>query len=235
MEEKMRALEWLVQFANMNLYDLGPGDKAKLLVESEEFLFSRSEGFTMQRTSPTFGQKKKVVLSDEWVAKMDELPHRDSPGYWAIIVESQEIIRKRLEKFIMPNERVRKPLKEVSIWLFWNETFKLSIIPHTRSREDYIDLKLFRLFDNLPHSSIQKCPGCEKFFLNASMRKKKYCSSRCMWRVNAKKLRMADPEGYKKRQAELMRKKYREKQAQKRGVTIEKVIIQKRSSRKKEK
>src|SRR3989304_2499824 len=38
-KEREEALRWFVDFANMDLEGIKPGDKAKLLVESKEYLF----------------------------------------------------------------------------------------------------------------------------------------------------------------------------------------------------
>lgn len=231
MDEKVRALEWFVQFANMDLDTLSLGDRAKILVESEEFLFSRSKGYSIQQVGPIVGQKKRIISENNSVASFKDVP-RDSPEYWVRVLESQAKIKKRLENFLSPNGNIRLSLNKVSVWLVWNDTFRLSLRPITKSYEDYLDLKLFGLLDNLPYATIQKCPGCKKFFLNPSLRRKKFCSPRCMWRVNAEKRRQADPEGYRKNQRDLMRKKYIEKQAQERGVSVDKIKLQKRRRRK---
>ncbi len=180
------------------------------------------------------GKKKRAIIQDGWVGVMEDLPPKDSPEYWAVLVETQNKIRERFERFLKSEGMVGLKLSRFSVWLYWDKTFRLSIVPRTGTREDSIDFKLFNLLDALPHTTIQKCPGCQKFFLNLSLRKKKYCSSRCMWRISTEKRRQADPEGYRKRQRELMRKIYRKKLAKTRGVPEDKVKIQKRDRKKRD-
>jgi hypothetical protein len=89
------------------------------------------------------------------------------------------------------------------------EKYYLSLLPLTDSHEDYIRLTLFQLLDGLSRATINKCPICKKYFLNTTLRKKRFCSPKCIWRFNAKKRRETDPEAYKKYQKELMQDKYR--------------------------
>jgi hypothetical protein len=108
-----------------------------------------------------------------------------------------------------------------------SEKFRWSFLPLTDSPSGYIRLKLFRLLDGLPCSTIQRCPGCEKYFLNTTLRKKRFCSPRCMWRVNAEKrreeLKEKHPGEYKaylKKQKEIMRRKYEEKRKAQLGPNV---------------
>ena len=104
-------------------------------------------------------------------------------------------------------------------------------LPFT-THERYIELKIYRMLDGLPRYVIRKCEGCDKYFLYKPQRKKNFCSPRCMWRKNAEKRRKADPEGYRAKQREIMRKKYLKDSAEKRGTTPDKIKLQK-SGRKK--
>lgn len=103
-------------------------------------------------------------------------------------------------------------VERVNFKFAWDQKiFRLSLIPITETQEEYVLLKLARLLDGLPRWSIQRCPGCEKYFLNASWRKKRFCSPRCMWPVRAEERRKADPEKYRADFREYMRKRYRAK------------------------
>jgi hypothetical protein len=92
----------------------------------------------------------------------------------------------------------------------WGEDgiFRLDQFPIARDHQEYVLLKIYRLMDGLWAFALRKCPGCDKFFLNFSLRRKTYCSPRCMWRARAKRYRTANPDKYREYQNEFMRRKY---------------------------
>jgi len=217
-KERQEVLEWFVQFANLNLTELRPGDKAKLLVESEEHLFPMQELKRIPPLSPLFTGEKP------WAFK--ELPKKDSEQYWSTILHLQDIVKRTLWLFA---ERVPIPGKGFDyatqtgekVWAEmvivrseWNnEKFSFSIIPLGKSHDYYIRIKLNLLLNGLPRSNLQRClaPKCGKYFVNISLRSKRFCSPRCMWRFNSAKRRDVNGEGYREYQKLLMRDRYREK------------------------
>ena len=50
--KKKEALKWYVDFANMDLETIKPGDKAKLLIESEEYLYPKEEVDELKKPKP---------------------------------------------------------------------------------------------------------------------------------------------------------------------------------------
>jgi hypothetical protein len=79
-------------------------------------------------------------------------------------------------------------------------------------------INLTNILNEFQVSSIKICPNCRGYFLNLTRRKKKYCSPHCTWRAIAKKKRVElknHPRkfrAYKIKQAEIMWKRYEEKQ-----------------------
>lgn len=232
-EERKETLEWFVQFANMNLNELTPGDRAKLGVESEEYLFPKrelevfphKEGGTELATLSTYFRRLETGMT--WAF---DTPQRDSPEYWSLIRRLQSVVKEtllELATYHPPNKEVLDATKTmpweatsiqmVAIW-GWDaeKKFSYSEIPLTESHEEYIQIKLYRLFKNNTRSTLLICPApkrkdkeCGKFFLNFSRREKRFCSSRCMWRFNAEKRRKDNPEAYNEYQREVMADKYR--------------------------
>jgi len=75
-EEKVEALQWFVHFANLDLERIGPGDRAKLLVESD-CLWPVEELKDYGRLSPLSKQR----LSD--LAWTLEIPGKNRPSIGA--------------------------------------------------------------------------------------------------------------------------------------------------------
>lgn len=214
-KERKETLNWLVQLTNMNLDEIKPGDKAKLLVESEEHLFAPMWKGGLDKKNPLV---MKIASEMPWAFK--PLPPRESGQYWASIKNAQRTIRQEIERLI--HERAEGIDMEIGIErAFVLESIKGKIqrtyIPITKTFEGYLTIRFHLLLEGLLGSAIQKCPGCGKYFLNPTFREKNFCSPRCMWRVNAEKKRenlKRHPERYKaylKKQRETMKKRYREK------------------------
>ena len=236
-KERQEILEWFVQFGNMDLDQIKPGDKAKLLIESEEYLSPKKDldQFTYRPMDPklfalTIDPK---TFTEEFMGKMAwafEIPERDTPEYWNTVKALQGVAKGILWQFAELHPKPDKGIHvaqgggmmwrgEMMIQMHWEKTFHLAYIPLTESHSRYIELKFYRLMDGLLRSTIQRCPGCEKYFLNPTKRKKSFCSPRCMWRVNAEKrreeLKEKHPQKYKaylKKQREIMNQKYEKEQ-----------------------
>ena len=85
--------------------------------------------------------------------------------------------------------------------------------------------------DKIPdEGSIKTCPECGKLFLHLSKKPKYYYNFRCTSKAASRKRREEDPEKYRKAQREIMRRKYRERKAKERGVSVNKVRIQRKAS-----
>jgi hypothetical protein len=233
--DKQEALQWFVDFANMDLQTIKPGDKAKLLVEAEEYLWPREElkSFRVIHTPEALSEKMGRMA---WAL---EIPPRESAEYWAAIVRSREGIRKLFSHNIIRVTAHFSPeismdsLKKSAISVvalghdevLWrtekgpNVPYTTILLPLTGSQDEYLCLKILMLLEGLPQHAIRKCPGCEQFFFNPTRRKKEFCSPKCMWRVTAgkrrKELKEKHPKKYKaylKKQREIMIQRYEEKQ-----------------------
>jgi len=207
-KEKQEALQWFVDFANTNLQEIKPGDKAKLLVEAEDYLLPKEE---IQAFSS---------IKDELVEKMpwafNQSPKKSSK-YWKNLIALQNTVR---GIFVGMSEHPY-PVKGIKT-LPWSTAFirgeaitkmergqgkepiRLFYLQVTKTQSQYVWLKIERLLEGLPGHTIQECPGCRRFFFNPTLREKNFCSSRCMWKVNATKRREADREGYRKYHKEYM-------------------------------
>ena len=242
-KESIEALQWFVDFANIGLESIKPGDRAKLLVESEEYLWPRGELKEYQEGAP-LPLSEKLLGRMAWALK---IPPKESPEYWSAIVQSQKVVKELLLRHLVPTVRPSvkpspsvKPAPSVLIrghdeilwWVGKGHKFPYTIkfLPVTESQDDYLRLKIFTLLEGFPDHAVRVCPGCEKFFLNPTNREKRFCGNRCMWRISTAERRETDRKGYNEYQKVLMRDRYREKN----GHSRKKTKARKRTSAKKE-
>ena len=218
--EPREALEWFVEFANLKLDGLKAGDKAKLLVESEEYLFPNLENLLpyVKKMIRRFFSKKEGTWAFE------EHPQRGSVEYWSLLHHLRGEVRLELYGLTMPEDRNYARIEPVMFHLVRDpEKFSTKIVPLTKSLDQYVRIYLNLLLDGLSRSVLKRCPSpnCGKYFVNFSLRKKTFCSPRCMWRFNSaerrKKLKDENPKKYQEyldKQKKLMRRKYEAQKAE---------------------
>jgi hypothetical protein len=136
-------------------------------------------------------------------------------AYWEKIVLSQPVVRLQLGHFLYFEKAEDIPYtdrlgrEEVILSMVRGDNaFSLSITPIAKSLNDYLKFKVDRLFDGVPVSTLNRCPGCKKLFLNFTQREKKYCSRQCLWRISAENYRETHQEEYRTKMRKLMREKY---------------------------
>ena len=83
-KENAEVLQWFVNFANLDLERIKPGDKAKLLVEAAENLWPTKELRLYQHDLEQYASQIDTAppLSEAFKKRMAwiEIPSRDSPG-----------------------------------------------------------------------------------------------------------------------------------------------------------
>lgn len=209
-KNSQEALQWFVDFANMNLEVIKPGDKAKLLVESEEYLFPNKEISEWADSPIPLSKRDKEIVA--WAFTVHD---KQSDQYWSIILRLHHVVQDHLLKLLASGPYITSVGdQKILTRIVWGAKLPLTIteFPVTESQDEYIRFKIFRLLKGflLGGHTIGKCPGCKKFFFNPTRRKKAFCSPKCMWRVNTAKRRESDREGYNEYQAKLMKDRYRE-------------------------
>jgi len=221
-EMKNATVEWFVNFAQMDLERLGPGDRAKLEVEAKENLFPSIPlpiaGVKVETKFKT-GTEIKQDLPDlqEWINYIDarhpqrgpvieKLPERGTPQYWSFIVESQKNVHDALKKY-SGEFRIDESFSQAFYFFIGGEKFEFIIVPMMEKHSDYAVIKLNMALDGLPVTCLQNCQSCKRLFFNPSQRKMKYCSTKCLWRFNTQKRRTAMGIGYKPQQENMQRVK----------------------------
>ena len=280
--ERIETLRWFISFVNMDLQEIKPEDKARLFVESQEYLFPQKEmeafdSFFKQRKVysieiPTDGSKveldiksgipkEEAPIPKEIFGRMQWAFKQPLTEYWNSLVKLQEVVKKvfwritegatlyEISEASPGHKKEMRAVETGGILMVSEETmmvkmemghgkepFRLSYLPLTESPDDYLRIRLYRLLDGLPSHTIWNCPGCKKYFLNASRRKKTFCSPKCMWRVNAKRWReelKENPkkhEAYLKKQRKVMEQRYIEKRKIELGPNV-KIKRRKRKSK----
>lgn len=212
-KQNAEALQWFVDFANLDLESIKPGDKAKLLVEAKERLWPVEEMEEFQR-----GLSYEWGIGTTCMRWAVNLPSEGSQEYWSAIVQSQRGVLQIFRLYFLHPPTAHDPLvSEGHHEMAWRvegggkSPFGMKILPLTDAQDEYLEFKLFMLLEGFQAHAIRLCPGCKNFFLNLTNREKRFCGSRCMWRITTAERREADREGYNEYQKELMKDRYREK------------------------
>jgi hypothetical protein len=208
MDEKKNAIvEWLVNFAQMDLERLGPGDRAKVEVEAGEYLFPDADErliaankkelfkYKLPRTITSDGVYAAPSKEFKWI---NTLPSRGTPEYWSMVIDCQKAIHDHL-KNIVKFHGAQSISPAICIFLV-KEEFEIKVLPIANDHADYVVIKLNRALEGLPANSLQTCQSCGRIFFNSSRRSMKYCSTKCLWRFNTRKRRAADHEVHERLQ-----------------------------------
>jgi hypothetical protein len=196
-ERKTQPLQWLVDFANLDLERIGPGDRAKLLEESGCLW----PGKELKRFDPLHLLSKEALEGFSWAL---EMPSKRSPEYWNAIIAAQTSIGNLFSLLqITAHPSAGAPSKAVAsilrghdevLWLLEKGPgvpYKFVLLPVTQSQKDYLCIKIFRLLEGFNQHAIRRCPGCNQWFFNPTNREKNFCGNRCIWRTNTAKRRKA--------------------------------------------
>jgi hypothetical protein len=99
------------------------------------------------------------------------------------------------------------------------------VYPYFSKPEDKLSLEFSSLLTQFPLSSIQRCQreDCQKYFLRATQKRKRYCSNKCAWVVASRERRNVQPEKEREKKRESYYKKIRKQHP--------KAIIRKRTTR----
>ena len=176
--EKKEALEWFVNFANMNLAELKLGDKAKLSIEAYEYLFPHWEVKELNQYTASEGKRSLHAFAPhimKWASDFQIRPKDyTEPEYWKRMAQLQTVVQKTIREASNQME---------SFWMgdtvfHWmrqpNGRYSLSWVRLHSNKEEYIETKLHRLLDGF--ATVYQCLGCKKYSVNFTLRKKQFCS-----------------------------------------------------------
>jgi hypothetical protein len=186
-------LEWLVEFSQVDLVEISPGEKAKLLIEANEILVPRNKIAnlgTRLRKGSTVGTvlRPKFLKSLGWV---DKIPSPNTDSFWELLVGLQKLILAEV-KGLLSGEITSKVLGLGIISFSPNKQtgrYQVSTLPVTDTIEGFVITNFYKSFHAYPISSLKECLSCRKIFVEISLREKYYCSPQCHWRHSQQKRR----------------------------------------------
>jgi uncharacterized Zn finger protein (UPF0148 family) len=195
-------INWIIDFVQEDLDRLSEGDRAKLVIETRENL-SPPETITGMAMPESIREKGGYI------------PKPPSPGteeYWNELKRLQTYLRGKIHG-LMELAPGGNRVSEIFDNCFMNmnvskKTYMFSIIPFPTQHDHYALFVFFNLINGAPAGSLKKCESCGRIFFASGHKAKIFCSTKCQWRANAKKARETDPEKYRQKQREIMRKKY---------------------------
>ena len=196
----IQPLQWFVDFANLDLERIGPGDRAKLLIESD-CLWPIEE---LKAYDPLATLTKQRLAGFRWALN---IPGKESPKYWSAVLAAQKAVCDlfaSIEVTAHPSPEVAgassaavaiviRGHDEILWWMGKGPGFPytLKFLPVTKSQSDYLRLKILNLLVGFNQHAIKRCLGCNRWFFNPTNREKRFCGNRCIWRTNTAKRRKA--------------------------------------------
>ena len=172
----IEAIQWFVTFVNLDLERIKPGDKAKLLVEADEYLWPREELREYQEALRSFDLPEGSRRPLAWASK---IPSKESEEYWSAILDLQGMAQGLLAA-LSDDATEDQPFKlmlhglGMSIW--WAEKerqtgYTIKTVFAARDQRSYVWAKILTALDGFPEHAIRECPGCNKFFLTHKQKK----------------------------------------------------------------
>ena len=153
--------------------------------------------------------------------------------------ENLKVVHKKLKTFLekwLGSSGAKYAFENVKWVFFTDNKGVMRIQPRFKIVRDltiqrltmFVKANLCLVMHSIPREAIKTCRECGKYFLHLSKKPKYYCNPTCSSRGSARRKRETDPEGYRRQQRQIMRRKYREQKARKLGIPVAEVKIQKR-------
>ena len=211
--EQSETIEWLVEFAQMDIDALKPSGHTKLAIDVKEYLFPELD-FKRIKLRKRVLTKTRMERKDQYdcypVSKIESIidAYNDDPEtYWDMVKTVQQLLYNILQQAILlggkhtdDNNQTLANEAHAAIEVFAVVDGRLNCynILATDSLHDYIKIKLYTLLDGFHVTAIKRCLGCGKIFFTPSLRERKFCHSRCQSRFHAAKRREAQRDSKQK-------------------------------------
>jgi hypothetical protein len=233
-DDRAEALAWYLDFVNEDLDSLSDLEFEKRVVEAKFFLLNPGRPlFPREKTTPK--QPPGELLFE--VRGRGHIEYWPSDFDWeGVLKQIQSTLKDYLDSLVAQQAASGEIVKHVDLKLS-RSSGKWVVVPEL-DMSDLADPRKLKglartvfcfVLDGIPVDSIKTCRECTRYFLHLSAKTKYYCSAKCTSRALSRKRREADPEGYRAKQREIMRRKYKRDQARKLGKSPDKVLIQKKS------
>lgn len=230
-----KAVNWILEFLADDLDSISDLDFSKRVLDAQYYfldqwrvewvgareLASRENdkvGKVLKKRAPT---EKRLSVIGPW-RYPDNYPWRETLKE---IQASLKRIAKELSENQPENQGVTWKVGEGSLvfnrgpkgmFISFNPLSSALDIYQIPKLEELVELAKSTFYisaNGLPQNAIAPCKECSKYFLHLSKKVKYFCSPRCASRNLSRKRREKDPEGYRTKQREIMRRKYREQKS----------------------
>ena len=232
---QVRALNWFMGFLSDDLGAMSDLELSKLVLEVRHFVISYA--FITPLDFPKW--EKPDPIDYKLHAEFESIKSPEGFDWKDALINAQTELRESLESWratdnkIIPVANVQ--LEITSVGDKFRVGYALPITYEECFDKDRLTklakISLCHALQDIPKDSIRRCRNkdCPKYFLHLSGKLRYYCSPKCTSRDLSRKRREKDPKAYRKKQREIMRKKYKEKKAKELGKAPDKVVIQKRT------
>jgi len=223
-KERTDRINWFLDFVQTDLTTLSPGDRAKLCYEAEGTMLNRGPTTEGGGVYPRIKYLKDFRAD----AEVDFPTLHEIEEYFQVLRENQPVLKDYIFECINKIVIEKKSYFAAGISADLVVTVKqgkisVSYLPSILYLEGVAFGRFVSLLDGVPVEGFRECLECKKMFFYPHKRKKDFCTLQCGWKFFARQRRESDPEGYKKYQRELMRKRYREKKRKQMGPKVKKV------------
>lgn len=252
----IKAVEWILEFLADDLDNISDLDFSKCVLDAQYYFVDQ---WAVQWLSPPESASsrsdqvrrktyKKELPTEKTFGVIGPSRYPDNYPWRETLKEVQANLRtiaKELSEDQPGRQGIIKEVGKVSLvfdrgpegmFIRFNPISSILDFHQIPKREELVQLaeRTFYISANgLPPNAIRPCKECGKYFLHLSEKVKYFCSPRCASRNLSRERREKDPEGYRAKQREIMRRKYQERRAKESGHPVEKIVFQKKSISKK--
>lgn len=221
-DPKIQAAQWFLEFISDDLEKMTPLDFDRRVVEAKHYfmepkkdlawLLYSGKSFSGQSFSGWPEQGRigiKPILKDSY-------PWKENLKF------TQSFLRDFLKESIKANNKISAFDKVDFLFGTVNGIMRAYYDPPNYLIEDTHDdpsnlaktakFSFANALNGIPRDAIKTCRECGKYFLHLSKKPKYFCSPKCTVKATSRRRRERDPEGYRAKQREIMRKKYEKDQ-----------------------
>jgi hypothetical protein len=209
-KERTDRINWFLDFVQMDLKSLSPGDRVKLCYEAEEILFDRK----LIEQEETFNPLIEEVRTFYDKLKKPSLQNLDE--FFEVLRDRQGDLRGYILEFFAEIVKKKRPYFNAAIQAQLvvkteEGIMTTSYLPSTVYIEGFAFGRFLNAVDGMPTYGFRKCTECKKIFFYPHKRKKEFCRVQCGWKFFARQRRESNPEVYKEYQREVMQNRYEKK------------------------
>jgi hypothetical protein len=211
-KERTDKINWFLDFAQMDLTTLSPGDRVKLCYEAE----SNMVNYGLTKEEEEFHPYPRTKYLKDFLHEIDVPTLHEIEEYFQVLKENQADLKGYIFEYINAITIEKKSYLNPGIptWLVITAkqgNISLSYLPDVLDLQGVAINRFVKLLDGVPVEGFRKCLECKKIFFYPHRRKKEFCSVQCGWKFFARQRRESNPEAYRKYQREVMGKRYEKK------------------------